>query len=323
MTTVSQRRSGVSALLGRYQIEAAMFVSLLILCVGLTALQPRFLTSANLSNVLGQVMVLGIIAIGQTLVILTGGIDLSVGGISALSVMVGGLVMQEHGTFPGVVVMLLTGLLIGTVNGILVAYVDLPPFIVTLGMVSIAASLTFVISDGRSLIGLPETYEWFGSGTVGPVKFFIVAFLVLYVLAHIFMTRTKAGRFIYAIGSNTEAARLSGIKVSRYLVIPYAVTGLLCAFAMMIESSRLGAIDPNTGVGFELTTIAAVVIGGASLMGGKGSIIGTLIGMLIIGVLQNGLNIIGVNAFWQGTALGVVIILAVVLDRVVRRRRST
>lgn len=303
-----------------FRIELAMLGALILLCIGLTILQPRFLSAGNLQNILSQVMVLGIIAIGQTLVILTGGIDLSVGGIAALSTMVGGLVMMQSGVAWGIIVMLLTGLLLGTINGILVAYVGLAPFIVTLGMVSICASLAFVISDGQSLVGLPESYSIFGTESLGPIKYYVILFIILYLLAHVFLTRTKPGRFIYAIGSNREAARLSGINVARYQIIPYATTGVLCALAMMIESSRLGAIDPNTGARFDLTTIAAVVIGGASLMGGKGSVIGTLIGMMIIGVLQNGLNIIGVNAFWQGTALGAVIILAVILDRVVRRR---
>lgn len=307
-------------LFAEYRIEVAMLAALVLLCTVLALLQPRFLTAGNLQNVLSQVMVLGIIAIGQTLVILTGGIDLSVGGIAALSTMTGGIVMMAYGTAAGVVVMLLTGFVIGTVNGVLVAYVKLAPFIVTLGTTSIAMSLTYVVSDGRSITGLPADFSWWGRGAIGGIKVYVFVFAILYVLGHLLLTRTKPGRFIYAIGSNPEAARLSGINVPRYQVVPYAITGALCALAMMIEVSRLGAIDPNTGSGFELSTIAAVVIGGSSLMGGRGSVVGTLIGIFIIGVLQNGLNILGVNAFWQGTALGTVIILAVVLDRIMRSR---
>ncbi|MBH0128793.1 ABC transporter permease [Salinibacterium sp. NK8237] len=322
-TVAEQRtpRSGWSKFVATYRIEAAMLGALVVLAVVLTIIEPRFLSSSNMQNILSQVMVLGIIAIGQTLVVLTGGIDLSVGGIAAVSIVVGGLVMPSAGVLVGVSVMLLVGLLAGLVNGILVAYVKLAPFIVTLGMMSITASLAYVLSDGRSIFNLPDAFAFFGKGNIAGVKFYVIVFVVLYIAAHIFLTRSKPGRFIYAIGSNPEAARLSGIRVSFYQVIPYAVTGLLCALAMTIESSRLGTIDPNTGSGFELTTIAAVVIGGASLMGGKGSVLGTLIGIFLIGVLQNGLNIIGVNAFWQGTALGTVIILAVVLDRLVRVRK--
>ncbi|GHD43680.1 ABC transporter permease [Mycetocola manganoxydans] len=317
-----KNRSGWRKLTTTYRIEMAMFAALLVLSTVLTLLEPRFLSSGNLQNILSQVMVLGIIAIGQTLVILTGGIDLSVGGIAAISIMTGGLVMTQNGVVAGVAVMLATGLLAGTINGVLVAYVRLAPFIVTLGMMSITASLAYVISDGRSLFGLPAEFGWLGKGNIGGIKIYVVIFVVLYVVAHLMLTRSKPGRFLYAIGSNSEAARLSGIRVSAYQVLPYALTGLLCAVAMAIEASRLGTIDPNTGSGFELTTIAAVVIGGASLMGGKGSAIGTLIGIFLIGVLQNGLNIVGVSAFWQGTALGTVIIMAVVLDRVVRGKKA-
>lgn len=322
-TLTTSGRTRVKLASSGYRIELAMLGALFILALALSIAAPRFLTVGNFQNVLSQVMVLGIIAIGQTMVILTGGIDLSVGGIAAFSVMAGGLVMMSHGTVPGVIVTILAGLLIGLVNGILVSYVKLAPFIVTLGTMSIATSLTYVISDGRSLVGLPDAYKWWGTGQLGPVKVYVFIFVLLYIAGHIFLVKTKAGRFIYAIGSNEEAARLSGIPVARYKLIPYAVTGILCALAMMIEASRLGAIDPNTGNGFELSTIAAVVIGGASLMGGRGSVLGTLIGIFIIGLLQNGLNLLGVNAFWQGTALGTVIILAVVLDRIVRGRSAS
>ena len=322
----SSRSSGRQTFFRRYfadyRIELAMLGALALLCVALSILQPRFLSTGNLQNVLSQVMVLGIIAIGQSLIILTGGIDLSVGGIAAFSVMTGGLVMIHAGAVVGVLVMLLTGLLVGTVNGVLVAYVKLAPFIVTLGMLSITNSLTYVISDGRSLVGLPEGFAYLGNGNVAGIRGYVFLFAALYIVAHLFLTRTKPGRFIYAIGSNEEAARLSGVRVTFYKAVPYAITGFLCALAMSIEASRLGAIDPNTGTGFELATIAAVVIGGASLTGGKGSVIGTLIGIFLIGVLQNGLNVLGVSAFWQGTAIGTVIILAVVLDRLVRGRRA-
>lgn len=316
-----RRMAGWRRIISGYRIEMAMLGALAALSILLTVLEPRFLSTSNLQNILSQVMVLGIIAIGQTFVILTRGIDLSVGGIAALSIMTGGLVMVDHGVLLGVVVMLLTGLAVGIVNGVLVAYVKLAPFIVTLGTASITASLAYVLSNGRSLFGLPDAFGWFGKGSIGGIKFYVIIFVILYITAHLLLTRSKPGRFLYAIGSNPEAARLSGIRISFYEVLPYAATGLLCALAMLIEASRLGTIDPNTGSGFELSTIAAVVIGGTSLMGGKGSAIGTLIGIFLIGVLQNGLNIIGINAFWQGTALGVVIILAVVLDRVVRARK--
>jgi ribose transport system permease protein len=167
---------------------------------------------------------------------------------------------------------------------------------------------------------LPDGYRAWGKGDLAGVPFYLITFVALFVLGHILLTRTKAGRFIYAIGSNEEAARLSGVNVRAYKVLPYALTGLLCAISALILSGKLGAIDPDTGTDFELDTIAAVVIGGTSLFGGKGSLVGTLIGVFLIGILNNGLNLLRVNAFWQGTAVGVVIILSVLIERLSRKR---
>jgi ribose transport system permease protein len=305
-----------------YRVELAMLGALALLCVILSLVAPNFLTAGNLRNVLWQVTAIGIIAIGQTLVILTGGIDLSVGGIAAFSAMAGGLLMTANGAEHvaiGLLGTLLIGLLVGTANGIIIAYGRLAPFIVTLGMLSIANSLTYVISDAKSIVGLPDTYRFWGRGEIAGIPLYLITFIVLFVLGQIFLARTKPGRFIYAIGSNEEAARLSGVNVRLYKTLPYAITGLLCAIAAIILSGRLGAIDPDTGTGLELRTIAAVVIGGTSLFGGKGSLYGTLIGVFLIGVLNNGLNLLRVNAFWQGTAVGIVIILSVLIERISRR----
>jgi ribose transport system permease protein len=309
--------------LNAYRVELAMLGALALLCVVLSVLSPNFVTAGNLRNVLWQVTAIGIIAIGQTFVILTGGIDLSVGGIAALSAMAGGLLMTSGGAENvaiGVIATLIVGLMIGTANGLLVSYGRLAPFIVTLGMLSITNSLTYVISDATSIVGLPDAYRFWGRGEIFGIPLYLITFVVLFVLGQIFLSRTKPGRFIYAIGSNEEAARLSGVNVRIYKTLPYAITGLLCAIAALILSGKLGAIDPDTGTGLELRTIAAVVIGGTSLFGGKGSLYGTLIGVFLIGILNNGLNLLRVNAFWQGTAVGVVIILSVLIERISRRR---
>ena len=306
-----------------YRVELAMLGALALLCVVLSVLSPNFVTAGNLRNVLWQVTAIGIIAIGQTFVILTGGIDLSVGGIAALSAMAGGLLMTSGGAENvaiGLIATLIVGLMIGTANGLLVSYGRLAPFIVTLGMLSITNSLTYVISDATSIVGLPDAYRFWGRGEIFGIPLYLITFVVLFVLGQIFLSRTKPGRFIYAIGSNEEAARLSGVNVRIYKTLPYAITGLLCAIAALILSGKLGAIDPDTGTGLELRTIAAVVIGGTSLFGGKGSLYGTLIGVFLIGILNNGLNLLRVNAFWQGTAVGVVIILSVLIERISRRR---
>ncbi len=309
--------------LDAYQVELAMLGALALLCVLLSVAAPNFLTPGNLRNVLWQVTAIGIIAIGQTLVILTGGIDLSVGGIAAFSAMVGGLLMHYGGgeyVAAGIIGTLFVGFIIGTANGLFVSYGRLAPFIVTLGMLSITNSLTYVVSDAASIVGLPDTYRFWGRGELVGIPLYLITFVILFALGQIFLSRTKPGRFIYAIGSNEEAARLSGVNVRAYKTLPYAITGILCAIAAIILSGRLGAIDPDTGTGLELDTIAAVVIGGTSLFGGKGSLYGTLIGVFLIGILNNGLNLLRVNAFWQGTAVGVVIILSVLIERISRRR---
>jgi ribose transport system permease protein len=310
-------------LLTEYRVEIAIFGAFLLLCLALTVLTPNFLTAGNLRNVMWQITALGIIAIGQTLVILTGGIDLSVGGITAFAGMVGGLLMisgSGENIALGVIATLVAGLVVGTLNGVIISYGRLTAFIVTLGMLSITTSLTFVMSDASSIVGLPEAYRFWGRAEIGSVPLYMITFIILFVLGHILLTRTKPGRFLYAIGSNEEAARLSGVRVQAYRVVPYAITGLLCAIAALILSGRLGVIEPDTGSGMELQTIAAVVIGGTSLFGGKGSLVGTLAGVLLMGVLANGLNLLRVNSFWQGTAVGVVIILSVLIERLSRGR---
>jgi ribose transport system permease protein len=304
-----------------YRVEIAMFGALMLLCLFLSVFAENFLTKGNFRNVLWQVTPIGIIAIGQCLVILTAGIDLSVGGIVAVSAMVGGKVMvSQNSVGLGILVTLLVALGAGLLNGILVSYGKLAAFIVTLGTLSIANSQTYVISDQASIVGLPKAYRFLGRETLGSIQYYTIVFVLLYILGHLFLTRTKPGRYLYAIGSNEEAARLSGVNVRLYKVMPYAVSGILAGLASIILCGRLGVIDPDNGQGYELQSIAAVVIGGTSLFGGKGTLIGTVIGVFLIGVLNNGLNLLHVSSFWQGTAVGVVIILSVLLERLFRQR---
>ncbi|PIE34683.1 hypothetical protein CSA56_07075 [candidate division KSB3 bacterium] len=304
-----------TGIVAEYRVELAMTLALILLCAVLSVLSPRFLTIGNFRNLLWQVTAIGIISIGQTLVILTSGIDLSVGGIAAFSVMLGGIVVMKIGVPLGVIAILGIGMLVGFVNGYLIAYTRLAPFIVTLGMLSITRSLTYVVNDGRSLVGLPKAYRMIGKTSLGGIPLYTMIFIGLFILGHILLTKTKVGRFLYAIGSNEEAARLTGVNVRFYKALAYILTGGLCAIAVIILTSRLGAIDPDTGTGMELDAIAAVVIGGSSLSGGKGSLIGTFIGVFLITILHNGLNLIGVSPFWQGSAVGSVIIISVLVDR--------
>lgn len=303
-----------------YSVEIMMFLVFILLCALISVLTPRFLSPGNIRNLFWQATTVGIIAIGQTLIILTAGIDLSVGGIMAISAMLGGLVMTNTSLGAGITTVLLTGLGVGVLNGVLVSYARLAPFIVTLGTLSITQSLTYVITDGSSITGLPAGYRFFGYQRVFGLPLYTIVLIGLFILGHIMLKKTKLGRFLYAIGSNEEASRLAGVNVKFNKMIAYSITGLLCAIAVLILTSRLGAIDPDTGSGIELDTIAAVVIGGASMSGGKGSLVGTLIGVFFITVLHNGLNLIGVSPFWQGSAVGAVIIISVLLDSMLRRR---
>ncbi len=313
-------RRGSPRVLEDYRVELAMLGVLLLLGAVLSVTADNFLTEGNLRNVMWQSTAIGIVAIGQTLVILTAGIDLSVGGMAALSAMVGGKVMVETNVALGILVTLLVATFIGTVNGVFVAYGKLAPFIVTLGVLSICTSLTYVISDQASIAGLPDSYRQLGRGEIGSLQYYIFIFIGLYVVGHIMLTRTRPGRFIYAIGSNEEAARLSGVNVRLFKTLAYVISGFLAGVAALILSGRLGVIDPDNGSGWELQSIAAVVIGGTSLFGGKGSLVGTVIGVFLIGVLNNGLNLLRVSPFWQGTAVGAVIILSVLLERIFRNR---
>jgi ribose transport system permease protein len=235
--------------LDEYRVELAMLGVLALLCLGLSVFAENFLTEGNIRNVVWQVTAIGIIAIGQTLIILTAGIDLSVGGIVALSAMVGGKVMVETDVATGIAVTVGVAMLVGLLNGVLIAYFKLAAFIVTLGMLSVCTSLTYVISDQTSITGLSDAYRTLGRGKIGSIQYYILIFLGLYVVFHVLLTRSKPGRYIYAIGSNEEAARLSGVDVRLYKAIPYVVTGFLCGVAALILSGRLGVIDPDNGPG--------------------------------------------------------------------------
>lgn len=291
-----------------------MFIFILFFGV-MSFLSPQFGRRSNVLNVLSQMSVVAFIAIGQTFVIISAGIDLSVGAIVALSGIIGGMCMKQTGNaLLGIAVMIGVSLLVGVFNGFLIGYIRLPPFIATLGTQSIARSLTYVVSDGNSYSGFPKFFSWFGSGKLFGFRYYILLTFLFYVFFVWLMLFTKIGRFTYAIGSNREGARLSGINVRGYTMVVYILCGFLCGIAAITNSSRLLAVDPTTGVGLEMDSIAAVVIGGASMAGGKGSLVGTLIGVLLYTFLRNALNLMGINPFWQGTATGIVIIVAVLAE---------
>jgi ribose/xylose/arabinose/galactoside ABC-type transport system permease subunit len=296
----------------------------LVLLVGVfAALAPGFRTFDNLITVSRQVSVDAVIAAGMTMVIITAGIDLGVGSLVAVASVLVASLLTEHDLNVGLAVLLTLLVLgaFGAFNGFVIAKVKLPPFIATLAMFAAARGLAQVYTNGEVIIVDNEDFLKVGLGYVGPIPVPVIIAAVVLLLAHVTLSRTKFGRYVYAIGGNEEAARISGIPVDRVKASVYVISGLVSAIGGIILTARLLAGDPQAGVGAELDVIAAVVIGGTSLFGGVGNIRGTLIGALIIGVISNGLTILDVQTFWQSVVKGIVILLAITIDTQLRRVR--
>lgn len=299
----------------------SMFLILLAMWFVLSTLSPYFFTVGNLSEITLQTAVIGIIAAGETLIIISGGIDLSVGSIFACSGVVGGLVLQRTANVPAALLTtILFGGILGLLNGLFITRLRVPPFIATLGMLGMARGFALICSRGIPIFGLSPQYLWIGQGKVFqvipvPTIILLLVFALVFFIAHY----TRFGRFAYAIGSNAEASALSGINLKLVTLCIYAGGGLLCGVASIIEAARLATIQPAGGSGYELLAIGAVVIGGTSLFGGEGNVVATLIGAIIETTIRNGLNILGVNAFWQYVVNGGVIIAAVAVDQLKRQ----
>lgn len=299
-------------------------LGLIVLFIVLSIMAPNFMTTRNLINILDQVTVLGILSVGATAVIITGGIDLSVGSILGLSTMVLGWLSHQGGwpMWSAMIAAIVVGALAGSLNGLGITYAQLPPFIATLAMMSIGRGLANLITDGQQIVGYPEWF--FNLSSERYVGFFSVTLMVvvaLYVAGWAWLKYRSSGRAIYAIGGGKEVARLAGINVKKVTIWVYVAAGALAGLGGIVLASRLDSSQPSAGSGYELDVIAAVVIGGASLNGGVGRIGGTVIGVLIIGVLRNGLNLLGVSPFIQQIVIGAVIAIAVMAD-VLRRKRS-
>ncbi len=298
------------------------FGSLVALCVLIAVLEPRFLSTGNLASVARQTAVITIIAMGMTMVMVSGGIDLSVGSILALSGVVGAFAMVGGApVVAGIVLSLATGTVCGLLNGSAVTILRIPPFIVTLGAMGIYRGVVLLLTDGKAVVGVPTSFGWLAEGNIFGVLPVPLLFVLLVALATQFLlVNTQPGRYCYAIGSNIEATRYAGVRVSRYQILFYALLGALSGLAGSIESARLVTGQPTAGEGYELRVIAAVVIGGGSLSGGQGTVVGTIIGALIMGVLANGANLLGISSFAQQVVIGAVIVLAVTFDEFQRRR---
>lgn len=299
-------------------------MSLIIMAVLLSILSPYFLTVNNLFAIALQMSVVAILAIGQMKVIISGGIDLSVGSVLALTGIATTMMMASG--LPIVLAVLLgiaLGMGLGMLVGVLVAFGHLPPFIATLGAMGIARGAALLLTGGVPVFGLPEAFAFLGGGTMfGIIPVPVIFTLVAAIAAHVLLTRSPFGRHIYAIGSNKTAAQLSGIPVNKDLVRVYAINGMLCALGGILLASRLNSGQPTAGTGYELDVIAACVIGGASLSGGQGTILGAIIGALIMGVLRNGCNLLDISAFWQQIAIGTIIIVAVFADQYRKHKSS-
>lgn len=296
---------------------ALPLIGLIVVSVLMGLASDNFFSLSNFMNVLRQVSIVGVLAVGMTFVILTGGIDLSVGAVMALvGTMVAGLIVNSG--LPAelaIALGLLLGLAIGLINGFLVAYGKMPAIIVTLATMGMARGLGLIYTGGHPISGLPSWISWFGVGRVGTIPVPVILMIIIYALAWVVLQRTAFGRHVYAIGGNELAARLSGVKTQRVKLAVYAVSGLTSACAAVILTGRLMSGQPNAGVGFELDAIAAVVLGGTAIAGGRGLVIGTLIGAVLLGILNNGLNLMGINPYLQDVIKGGIILLAIYIGR--------
>jgi ribose/xylose/arabinose/galactoside ABC-type transport system permease subunit len=328
------RRLDAATLLGR----VAPLLFLLVLMLVFSVLQPRFFSELNLFNVMRQISITGLIALGMTFVILTGGIDLSVGSIVALAGLVAGalnkgssansLSLDENvvAGYPVIVsaaAAALIGLAAGLLQGVAITTLNVPPFVVTLGGLSAFRGAALLYSGGGPISSFDADYRFWGQGKLGPVPVPVIVFLGAALLCHIVLRHTRYGRHVYAIGGNAEAARLSGLNVKALTLSVYVIVGLFAGLAGFVLSSRLNSAEAVAGQGYELTVIASVVIGGTSLFGGLGGVLGTVVGAILIGVLINGLVLMNVSPYIQQIIIGVIIVLAVAFDRFVKggRRR--
>ncbi|WP_298326054.1 ABC transporter permease [Haloactinopolyspora sp.] len=302
--------------------EFTAAAALIVLFVALSFASPHFLTADNLFNIGAQTAVIAIIATAQTMVIITKGIDLSVGSVAALAGVVGAMTVRDLGfsVWTATLVAIVIGALAGLVNGLLVTAARIPPFIATLGMMSAARGLVFIITGAVGVYGLPESFQLLGNGEIAGIPFAIVLTGLVAIGIAFLLSQTQFGQYTYAMGSNLEAARRSGISVGRHLTTVYVIAGVLVGLGGMIAASRVNSGQPNYGIALELDVIAAAVIGGASLFGGQGRIIGTLIGAFLIALVRNGAVLLDISIHVQMVIVGLIIWAAVYFDQYRRRR---
>jgi ribose transport system permease protein len=299
------------AFLAHHGRQFGTLFGLLALCIVLWILTPHFLTVSNLLNIAEQTAIIAIIAAGMTFVIITAGIDLSVGSVLAFSGVVMASLLHAGAPLPmALVAGIIIGFLCGAFNGLLITLGRLPPFIATLGMMSVARGAALLFTEGRPISGFSDAFRYLATGKLLRIPMPVVIMLAVYLVAYFVLTKTKLGRYTYAIGGNEEATVLSGVNVKLYKTLIYGICGGLSGLAAILLTARLNSAQPIAGMMYELDAIAATVIGGTSLMGGEGNVFGTMIGALIIGVLRNGLNLLSISSFTQQIVIGLVIIVA-------------
>ncbi|WP_394992502.1 ABC transporter permease [Emticicia sp.] len=296
--------------------QYGIFVVFITICLILSFISPQFLTVSNWTIIITQVSINALLAFGVTFVIITGGIDLSLGSMVAVTGVTAAMLAHPD-TFSLVLpifVALLVGLLMGAFNGLIITKSKIAPFIVTLGTMTIGRGLALILSKGRPVSNLSDSFNFIGGGTIFGVPFPIIVLIFVFVVCNIILKKTLLGRYIYAVGGNEQASRASGINVNQVKMAVYSIAGLLAGLAGILLTSRITTGQPNAGAGFELDAIAAAVIGGTSTSGGTGTMTGTLIGVLLIGVINNGLDLLNVTSYYQQVVMGIIIIGAVILD---------
>lgn len=334
--TMQAKGPSVEALVWKVIGRFAPLIFLVVLMLIFSILEPNFLNPTNLFNVMRQISITGLIALGMTFVILTAGIDLSVGSVLAVSGMVAAAVAKGslgntlslgeeeavgYGPYAAMTAAIAIGTLCGFIQGYAITWLKVPPFVVTLGGLSVFRGLTLWFSNGGPISGFESDYRWWGQGMIGPVPVPVLIFIAAAILCHIVLRHTRYGRHVYAVGGNPEAARLSGLAVDRVILSVYMIVGFFAGLAGFVLSARLNSSEAVAGIGYELTVIASVVIGGTSLFGGAGSIAGTVVGATLIGVLVNGLVLNNVSSYIQSVVIGLIIITAVAFDRFVKTRK--
>lgn len=334
MSTVArEERNGPD--LARLLVSFGPLMFLVALMIVFTVMKPSFIDPINLFNITRQISITGLIALGMTFVILTAGIDLSVGSLLAFCGMAAAVVAKGgtantlsldpsqaagYGWFAALLAAIMVGAVCGGIQGLAITRLKVPPFVVTLGGLTVFRGLTLTISNGGPISGFDASMRWFGTGLIGPVPVPAIIFVMAAILCHIVLRYTRYGRAVYAVGGNAEAARLSGLRVDRILVSVYIIVGFFAGLAAFVLSARLNSAEAVAGLGYELTVISAVVIGGTSLFGGIGSISGTVVGAALIGVLQNGLQFNNVSSYTQSIIIGLILIAAVAFDRWLKLR---